>query len=1831
MIQRIWRNLEIKIMTLLLISTALLAVGIYSAKHNEYYTLTIENLKQDAMTVHRYAEEVIDERSFSLLNAPEDWTSDVYVTAHHKMDEIRRIANILYLYTAKRTEDGRYIYVIDGLSPENELFRRIGDPIEEEIIPLLQQCLEDEIVLGDEILDTEWGIVYVAYFPFHDSEGDVVGAIGMEFDCESLYNAIRRARIVTLFFSGTLLLIFAVLAFVTIKKVVGKAESAFNVMEKTVSEANARVMLMLDTSPLCAQIWDRSLNTIDCNEAAVRLYGFKDKQEYKTRFLTDSSPEYQPDGQRSDKKAVELVNKAFEEGFCIFRWMHRHPGDGTSIPAEVTLVRAIYGDEYVVVGYTRDLREHELMMQGIKQRDDMLRAVNQTAILLLNADVNAFEESLRQSIAKIAGAVGVDRVHIWRNHTVDGQLYCSQLYEWSAQNTTYYEDEELYQYSAVFPGWEAYLSRRGSINGPVSGMAPEARSLLELDGILSILAAPVFMEDQFWGFVSFDDCHRERSFTDEEEAILNAASLLIAGSFIRNEMILDIHQSSERLKRQDDLLKSVNQTATLLLSTEENEDIEGPIMISLGLVGRSIDVDRVQIWRHENIGGESRFDLLFRWLSDVGHKKIIFPMGPMPPYVNIAEWEEKFNRNEYIGGPLSSLNADEQAYFSKLDVKAVAIIPLFMDDKLWGLFSIDDCVDERDFTADELAILRSVSLMLASAINRHALIEKRTRDLALKTTTLTTLFDSIPDLIFTKDLDLRFTQCNRSLYEHFGLREADVIGKVHSEGFRMPEELTAHYYETDVKVINEGVSFITEEYMPRADGYTPLYETIKRPLMLDGEVIGLLGIARDITKIKEAEQKSVSSYEYTKRLNEALANITTSPTLTGGDLKPAADVVTQGACKALNVSQVAVWWYIDEEFVLRSISHYSADSGQHTVQSDYDLTDFPEYAKLLKTERLIVTNSSEEYESNAAGDRLSGVCAALNAPIRADGKLVGVVCVEQVSCWEFDGKREWAIEEQTFVSSLADLMALAISGYERRKAHDAAETANQTKSVFLANMSHEIRTPMNAILGVTEILMQNRVLPTEIEEGLERIHSSCDMLLGIINDILDFSKIEAGKMDIRNKPYKIASLINDTLHLNMMRMDSKPLEFNIQIDENLPAELVGDELRIKQVLNNLLSNAFKYTETGSITLSIDCEAHRRGVTLVLGVRDTGYGMTREQLDRMYEEYSRFNQEYNRTIEGAGLGLAITHRLLHLMDGVIDVESEPGKGSLFTVRIPQKTTGFETLGSELKEQLRQFRVNYMSQKKSYGKVVRDPMPYGHVLIVDDVETNLYVAVGLMKLYMLKIDTAMSGRETLDKIAEGKEYDIIFMDHMMPEMDGMEATKRLRDMGYEAPIVALTANAVAGQADIFLQNGFDGFIAKPIDVRHLNSVLNKYVRDKQPPEVIEAARQIQKEAKEAAVLPPQKDSMLTEFFIRDAHRTVERIEGLLDVGGVETDEGLRQFVVAVHGIKSSLGHIGEKALADMALRLEMAGREKDIGTLTASAPAFLEELRALLEKLEPKQGKGSDGDVAELYKLFTAVRDMCAEYDRKGVLDLLAEIKDRSDDTMEVVAYIKGCIIHSEFEEAENVAASYAVRLSVRDGARISGRKVDGLDIAKGLDRYEGDAETYLRILRAYVTNISSMLEVMSAVNEEKLAGYKITVHGIKGASYDIHADRIGQKAEVLEQAAAAGDLAFVREHNPEFLEAAWAFIGAIDEMLTAIEAENPKPVKAEPDKGLLAKLLIACKEYDMDGADEAIDEIGRYQYESDDGLAIWLRENVGMMNFSQIVERLSGLNVQEVSQ
>jgi signal transduction histidine kinase/CheY-like chemotaxis protein len=622
-----------------------------------------------------------------------------------------------------------------------------------------------------------------------------------------------------------------------------------------------------------------------------------------------------------------------------------------------------------------------------------------------------------------------------------------------------------------------------------------------------------------------------------------------------------------------------------------------------------------------------------------------------------------------------------------------------------------------------------------------------------------------------------------------------------------------------------------------------------------------------------------------------------------------------------------------------------------------------------------------------------------------------------------------------------------------------AREANRAKSSFLATMSHEIRTPMNAILGLSEMTIALDNLPAEVYGNIEKIRGAGSSLLSIINDILDLSKIESGKLEITPAAYDLPSIISDVIQINIVRIGDKNIRFVLDVSPDLPATALGDELRIKQILNNILSNAFKYTQHGYVTMSV---SHRSDVgenagentmILVFRITDTGQGMKDEDVKNLFDEYSRFNAAANRATEGAGLGMSITQKLIAIMNGKIEVESTYGKGSVFTVSIPQGKINDCVIGGELVNNLKNFNFFSDSSAQKREDTIREYMPYGSVLVVDDLDTNLYVAQGLMSPYGLKIETAVSGQEALEKIRTGSVYDIIFMDHMMPVMDGIETTVKIRESGYTGTIIALTANAVSGQKEKFIQSGFNDFISKPIDTRKLDASLNKWIKDKHSPE--EAARAVNAGEKNA---PPPGGDLPTEtgtfiipgvdvkkgismtgntlpsyrkvlsMFRKDAAERLTLLRSFSAAAQSNPPAGkdMSQFIIWVHALKSASATIGAEEVSAEAARLEAAGNAGDMAVIRKHLPGFTEHLAELVEGINALEGSGTEAvqttqtpvDLTAALPLFTELAE-ALKGKKMGAIDrILEELARLAPDlkTRETLDAISDHVLMSEFDKA-----------------------------------------------------------------------------------------------------------------------------------------------------------------------------------------------------------------------
>ena len=578
----------------------------------------------------------------------------------------------------------------------------------------------------------------------------------------------------------------------------------------------------------------------------------------------------------------------------------------------------------------------------------------------------------------------------------------------------------------------------------------------------------------------------------------------------------------------------------------------------------------------------------------------------------------------------------------------------------------------------------------------------------------------------------------------------------------------------------------------------------------------------------------------------------------------------------------------------------------------------------------------------------------------------------------------------------------AVTG-ELVEAVEDAQAANEAKSAFLSNMSHEIRTPINAVLGMDEMILRESSQETILEYA-ESIRSAGNSLLGIVNDILDFSKIEAGKMEIVPVEYDVASILNDLVNMIKKRADDKGLKLIVKVDPQIPHLLYGDEIRLKQVATNILTNAVKYTEKGSVTLSIGIrKIEGDEVVLHYSVKDTGIGIKEEDLPKLFSAFERIEEKRNRTIEGTGLGMPITSHLLKMMGSELKVESVYGEGSDFSYDIAQKIIDSEPLGDydlALKRSI--------SVRKEYKESFT--APDADILVVDDTEMNLTVIKNLLKKTLVRIDTASSGDECLSMMRQ-KKYDMVFLDHRMPGKDGIETLSDIKKderIDSDIPIIALTANAVSGSRDIYIGAGFTDYLSKPIQTDILEGIMCKLLPQDKVKKTAET-QQSEDEGDYKLIPDAVRNSKL--FDVRQGVDNCGSAEGMMDALRSFYDSyqdnfrlikdffdsgNFKDYTTKVHALKSSSRIVGLMEMGSLAEKLEKAGNEGDADFIRANTERLLgmyketaDLLSGIFDKKEDDTGKELI-EQAKLNEAYAAMREIAQMFDYDSIVMVMDSV-------------------------------------------------------------------------------------------------------------------------------------------------------------------------------------------------------------------------------------------------
>ncbi len=612
----------------------------------------------------------------------------------------------------------------------------------------------------------------------------------------------------------------------------------------------------------------------------------------------------------------------------------------------------------------------------------------------------------------------------------------------------------------------------------------------------------------------------------------------------------------------------------------------------------------------------------------------------------------------------------------------------------------------------------------------------------------------------------------------------------------------------------------------------------------------------------------------------------------------------------------------------------------------------------------------------------------------------------------------------------------ALLAEQLEKEKRRADNANAAKTNFLANMSHEIRTPITAVLGMNELILRESK-EKEIKQYARNVDGAAKSLLSIINDILDISKIEAGKLKVITAEYNVASVLRDVINMITFKANVKELAFIVQVDEAIPSGLMGDDIRLRQILVNLLNNAVKYTHKGSVTLQVtrlDSDEEKEA-KIRFCVKDTGIGIKEEDLQKLCTPFERIEEKRNRNIEGTGLGMSITKQLLGLLHSQLEVHSVYGKGSEFAFELCQEISDITPIGP----------VDEISVETDSGYRQSFEAPDARILMVDDNDLNRRVFVGLLKATKMQIEEAASGRECLNKIKE-KKYDIIFLDHMMPEMDGIETLHAMKEMedypSKNAPVVILTANAIVGAKEKYLSEGFDAFLAKPIDYKKLEVLIAELLDESLVRKVAVAEKpDFGVSDNDEPVELPMVEGLDWKFarqHFNDTDSLLDTIRFFADslefeaaglselYADIATEAGQKAYCTKVHSMKNSAATIGIIPLAGMAKVLEDAARCGNVDVLEKVTSVFLISWRSYKEKLKVITGDASGEqdateNMAEISELLAQVRAAAEDMDIDALDELWRQLAQYqyNGEQQEFIEKVHKAIVEFDVDFLQNV--------------------------------------------------------------------------------------------------------------------------------------------------------------------------------------------------------------------
>jgi signal transduction histidine kinase/CheY-like chemotaxis protein/GAF domain-containing protein/HPt (histidine-containing phosphotransfer) domain-containing protein len=1069
-----------------------------------------------------------------------------------------------------------------------------------------------------------------------------------------------------------------------------------------------------------------------------------------------------------------------------------------------------------------------------------------------------------------------------------------------------------------------------------------------------------------------------------------------------------------------------------IFSANEEEIFEKVMNNGIRPFADAVELDRVVFFKLVNIEGGKRLGQVYQWdKSEGGLTPLAEELKVLPDYPVVEKWISITSKGGCVRLKESDYSEEDAAFLRPYGVKSLLIVPVFTHGKFWGDISFHDCTNDRYFDEDCADLLYSAAHISSSAIIREEMRNREKMESALNKAAVIFLsqqektFEAIMTAGITEIADA-FNLDRFSIWRNTSQPDGLHGGQIYrwdreSGGTTIPlkglEDLSypkvaprwESLFAAD-NIINSPVKLLPEAALLKSFGCVSVLIT---PLFFYGTFWGF-------ALLEDLHNERYFDEDYIDKMRSAA--FLCANTVIRADMGREISDAHEFNSAILEASPLGFTIFDENANV---IGCNDALVKLLKTTKDYYIENFFKFMPEYQPDGVkSMEKALELVKKTLKGEKLAFewvLCTSSGEPIDNEVTLVRAM---------YKGK-------YVALGYQYDLRESKKREMELAHARELAEVANRAKSSFLANMSHELRTPLNVVIGLTNLILEDEYLDKHTTNNLVKINNAGTTLLSIVNDILDFSKIESGKLNLSPIEYYTASLLNDVATLTITRLGEKPILFRLDITDDLPNKLFGDDLRVKQVLTNLLTNAVKYTHEGSIVLKVRSTRENETMWVDYAVTDTGTGIPRDNIKNLFLDYYQVEDKANRHIEGTGLGLAITRKLVEMMEGRINVESEQGKGSTFSFRIRQGYVNDAVLGADVSEKLRSF--SFSDDKRIVGrKLVRANLSYARVLVVDDMQTNLDVAFGILRKYKMQVDLLSNGQAAIDRVQAGTPvYDVIFMDHMMPGMDGIETVDKIRALGTEyaqkVPIIALTANAIQGTDKMFYEHDFQAFVTKPIDVMEMDAILRKWVYDKNREDAHAAdapdSTSSENEENEIVIEIPGVDSKkglslyagdtglyipLLRSYITNTPATLEKLR-------VVSAENLPSYVITIHGLKGTSAGIGAEEVRAQALELENLSRAGDLqgvlaknDKLIADAQVIVANVKAWLDQNDVHEAKPRKK--APDRELLAKLRENCESYDMDDIEEVMKELESNDyDEDADLIAWIRKKIDISKMGE------------------------------------------------------------------------------------------------------------------------------------------------------------------------------------------------------------------------